>query len=168
MSLKDEETICPWCQTEIVWDPEIGPEEECPHCLNELGDYRSIDLKVKQTGQSLAFGDEEEEEEEDISDAWEDFEQPAELDLYGERVQQLTDAQEEAPECTSCHEFMLLAGDEIVDQPTYVPNVPPLLQEAFLPAPFTLQVYVCPSCFKVEKYLSESDRIAMVNRLKQE
>jgi hypothetical protein len=166
MSLKDEETICPWCQTEIVWDPEIGPEEECPHCLNELGDYRSIDLKVKQTGQSLAFGDED--EEDDGSDAWEDFEQPAELDSYGERVQRLTDVQEEAPECTSCHEFMLLAGNEVLAQATYIPHVSSVLQEAFLPAPFTLQVYVCPSCFKVEKYLSEPDRIAMVNRLKQE
>jgi hypothetical protein len=30
MNEKDE-VICPWCHTEIVWDPEIGPEEECPH-----------------------------------------------------------------------------------------------------------------------------------------
>lgn len=42
----EEKQICPWCQTEIVWDPEIGPEAECPHCLNELGDYRSISLTV--------------------------------------------------------------------------------------------------------------------------
>jgi ribosomal protein L37AE/L43A len=38
--------VCPWCQTEIVWDPEIGPEEVCPHCLNELGDYRSVSLRI--------------------------------------------------------------------------------------------------------------------------
>lgn len=31
-----ETTVCPWCQTEIVWDEEIGPEEECPHCNNPL------------------------------------------------------------------------------------------------------------------------------------
>ncbi len=53
----NEEIVCPWCQTEIVWDPEIGPEDECPHCFNELNDYRSIDLKVKQTGQPLRFDD---------------------------------------------------------------------------------------------------------------
>ena len=51
----NEEIVCPWCQTEIVWDPEIGPEDECPHCFNELNDYRSIDLKVKQTGQRSAL-----------------------------------------------------------------------------------------------------------------
>lgn len=44
----EEKQICPWCQTEIVWDPEIGPEAECPHCLNELGDYRSISLTVSE------------------------------------------------------------------------------------------------------------------------
>ncbi|WP_211746726.1 hypothetical protein [Paenibacillus sp. Marseille-Q4541] len=31
-----ETTVCPWCQTEIVWDEELGPEEECPYCHNPL------------------------------------------------------------------------------------------------------------------------------------
>lgn len=31
-----ETTVCPWCQTEIVWDEELGPEEECPYCSNPL------------------------------------------------------------------------------------------------------------------------------------
>ncbi|SFS43185.1 hypothetical protein [Paenibacillus sp. 453mf] len=31
-----ETTVCPWCQTEIVWDEELGPEEECPYCNNPL------------------------------------------------------------------------------------------------------------------------------------
>lgn len=31
-----ETTVCPWCQTEIVWDEELGPEEECPYCDNPL------------------------------------------------------------------------------------------------------------------------------------
>ena len=64
----NEEVVCPWCQTEIVWDPEIGPEDECPHCFNELNDYRSIDLKVKQTGQPLRFNEQEyAESDEDLS-----------------------------------------------------------------------------------------------------
>lgn len=38
--------ICPWCQTEIVWDEEIGPEETCPYCLNELGEYRTLQIEL--------------------------------------------------------------------------------------------------------------------------
>ena len=69
----NEEIVCPWCQTEIVWDPEIGPEDECPHCFNELNDYRSIDLKVKQTGQPLRFDEQEyADSDEDLSLAWDD------------------------------------------------------------------------------------------------
>ncbi|MGZ7441734.1 hypothetical protein [Paenibacillus sp. TH7-28] len=50
-----ETTICPWCQTEIVWDEELGPEEECPYCHNELKGYRTL---------SIALGGEEELEDE--------------------------------------------------------------------------------------------------------
>lgn len=164
MNAKDE-VICPWCHTEIVWDPEIGPEDECPHCLNDLGDYRSIDLKIKQTGQPLVFG-EDTGDEDDFTDNWDDSDDS--IDSYGETVQKLTDEQEEAPECSNCHEFMLLAGAELQDKNTYIPHVPKLLNVPFLKAPFTLQVYVCPSCFKVEKFLADADRITLVERLKQE
>lgn len=50
-----ETTICPWCQTEIVWDEELGPEEECPYCHNELKGYRTL---------SIALSSEEEFEDE--------------------------------------------------------------------------------------------------------
>ena len=43
--------------------------------------------------------------------AWDDSDEP--LDKYGEKVQHMTDEQEEAPECSSCHELMLLAGTEV-------------------------------------------------------
>jgi len=63
--MSDHETqVCPWCQTEIVWDPEIGPEEVCPHCLNELGDYRSVSLKVEELDPD-ADDEADEEDEED-------------------------------------------------------------------------------------------------------
>ncbi|MNH95501.1 hypothetical protein D3C73_481500 [compost metagenome] len=164
MSTMDE-VICPWCQTEIVWDPEIGPEDECPHCFNELGDYRSIDLKGKPPGQPLIFG-EDVEDEEDLSTAWDESDEP--LDSYGAAVQKLTDGQEEAPECSSCHEFMLLAGTEQQAGEAFTVNKSPLIKNAFLTAPFTMDVYVCPSCFKVEKYLSDTDRVIMVERIKHE
>lgn len=38
----NERMICPWCSTEIVWDPECGAEDHCPHCEMELTDYRSL------------------------------------------------------------------------------------------------------------------------------
>ncbi|RRJ64462.1 hypothetical protein EHV15_17185 [Paenibacillus oralis] len=41
-----ETTICPWCQTEIVWDEELGPEDECPHCHNELKGYRTVSITL--------------------------------------------------------------------------------------------------------------------------
>ncbi|NQX59326.1 hypothetical protein [Paenibacillus qinlingensis] len=163
----NEEVVCPWCQTEIVWDPEIGPEEECPHCFNELNDYRSIDLKVKQTGQKLRFNEQEyAESDEDLSLAWDDSDEP--LDKYGEKVQQLTDEQEEAPECSSCHEFLLLAGTEVTSGASFTPSIPKTLGSAFLTGPFTTDVYVCPSCFRVEKVLSDTDRLLMVERIKSE
>lgn len=40
----EEQVVCPWCLTEIVWDEEIGPEQHCPHCSNELSAYRTIEL----------------------------------------------------------------------------------------------------------------------------
>lgn len=51
-----ETTVCPWCQTEIVWDEELGPEEECPYCHNELKGYRTLNIDI---------GDEEQDEAED-------------------------------------------------------------------------------------------------------
>ncbi|EHS58292.1 hypothetical protein [Paenibacillus sp. Aloe-11] len=37
-----EMTICPWCSMEIIWDEELGPEEECPYCHNDLKGYSDI------------------------------------------------------------------------------------------------------------------------------
>lgn len=161
----NEEVVCPWCQTEIVWDPEIGPEDECPHCFNELKDYRSIQLTVKQTGQPLRFEEEPDEEGEDFTAAWEGFDEP--LDRYGEAVQSITDEQEEAPECSGCHEFMLLAGKETVSGESFDPHISKTIGRAFIQAPFSLDVYVCPSCFKVEKLLSDTDRMLMVQAIKE-
>ncbi|MEW9699706.1 hypothetical protein [Paenibacillus sp. SI8] len=159
----NEEVVCPWCQTEIVWDPEIGPEEECPHCFNELNDYRSIKLTVKQTGQPLRFK-EDVEPDEDLSTAWDGSDEP--LDGYGEAIQRISDEQEEAPECSGCHEFMLLAGNEVMGD-SFTPHIPKLLGRAFVSGPLTMNVYVCPSCFKVEKFLSDTDRLLMVEQIKE-
>ncbi|KIL37871.1 hypothetical protein SD70_30160 [Gordoniibacillus kamchatkensis] len=173
--MNEQNTICPWCQTEIVWDPEIGPEEVCPHCFNELGSYRSIQVNLK-TGASRHEPDgEPDEDDEDVldEDEWDGLDVPdaewvggEDLDTYGEAVQACLEQQEEAPECVSCRELMLHAGDQEVAKEAFTPVVPLPLGKPFLHAPYKLQVYVCPSCFKVETRLGEADRLLMVEALK--
>ncbi|WP_281939639.1 hypothetical protein [Paenibacillus tyrfis] len=159
---QSENQVCPWCHTEIVWDPEIGPEEECPHCFNELSDYRSINLKVESSDSGIQYDDEEE-----LDDDLELSDEELQLaDDYGEGVQQLLDSQEEAPECSSCHSFMLLAGTESVSE-AFVPFVHPALGKPLLQASFSVQVYLCPSCFRVERQLAETDRLALVEQLRE-
>lgn len=159
---QSHEQVCPWCQTEIVWDPEIGPEETCPHCLNELGDYRSVKLNLGPDG------DEEDNDdlEEDLDfndDEYEDFDG---MDEYEEGVQRLLDTQEDTPECPTCHSFMLLAGTRNMAA-DFVPSVPQSLNVPLLKPGFGMKLFVCPSCFKVEQVLSERERLAMIELLKE-
>lgn len=155
--------VCPWCHTEIVWDPEIGPEDTCPHCLNELGDYREIKLKVKQDGQRIVFDDEDDDEDWDEADVLDN--EPEWMDEYEEGVQRLLDQQEEAPECSVCRSLMLAAGT-VATPESFVPQVREELGEPLLRKDFAAQLYVCPSCFKTERILSEPDRLAMIELLK--
>lgn len=153
------DSLCPWCHTEIVWDPEIGPEETCPHCFNELGDYRSINITVKPSDQQITY-DDEEEDDYDLSD--EDLEL---IDEYEEGVQRVLDSQEDAPECAACHSLMLYAGTQNGSQ-GFAPFVHGNLKQPLLKASFSSQVYVCPSCFKVEYSLAVEDRLAMIELLR--
>lgn len=174
--------ICPWCQTEIVWDPEIGPEETCPHCLNELGGYRTIKFDLDHDGEGSDHGehgdhavseDEDPEGTEDndlavddsIGDYLDDYENEYH-DEYAEKVTECIDTQEEAPECTNCHELMLLAGVRQIDGPNYTPVAPVPLGKPFLTAPIRIQLYVCPSCFKTDTYLAQEHRDAIVETFK--
>lgn len=173
--------ICPWCNTEIVWDPEIGPENECPHCFNELGAYRTIKLKLK-SGEPLSLDEEDEEEADRAHDAdgfdlphlgeagdelLDDYDDDAAeyRDEYDIKVEQCIDFQEEAPECGSCRELMLLAGHRTVSG-DFAPVAPKPLGRAFLTAPYKVDVYVCPSCFRTGEFLSQEIRLRMMNILK--
>ncbi|MCR8644912.1 hypothetical protein NV379_19850 [Paenibacillus sp. N1-5-1-14] len=162
-----EQTFCPWCQTEIVWDPEIGPEEECPHCFNELSEYRSLSIDVDGS-------DNEGEHDEEATtapsnlplsneDLWDDA--PAGDDAYRDMVNQCMDTQLEAPDCAACRELMLFAGTQNVKNKHFTPIVPQALGVPFLTGPFEYHVYVCPSCFRVEHLLSDHDRKTMIERL---
>jgi len=168
---KEKETICPWCQTEIVWDPEIGPEEQCPHCWNELGNYRSVNLNIlaqdADDDDRIEAGEDEDMDAEYDDDADGDEWEPVANDSYGEMVQQCLDEQEEAPECPNCREFLLLAGKQTVDGNGYAPSEPAALGAPFLKPPYALNVYVCPSCFRFEYVLDEKDKLAMIDKLRQ-
>lgn len=175
--------VCPWCQTEIVWDPEIGPEDTCPHCLNDLGGYRTVKFHLDHDGEALEdhdHGDDADLEDEDADESPDDEDLDVEeglddylddyeneyRDEYAEKVTECIDTQEEAPECTNCHELMLLAGIRRIDGPNYTPVVPTPLGKPFLPAPVNVQLYVCPSCFKTDTYLAQEHREAIVRTFK--
>ncbi|WP_010272398.1 hypothetical protein [Paenibacillus senegalensis] len=156
--MSEHATVCPWCQSEIIWDPDTGPESECPYCYNELGDYRSITLQLE---------DEEGEEgglfQQDSESLLEE-----EKDGYADNVDRLLDRQEETPECSSCHQFMLLSGRQTISEAGYTPLVPAGSSGPFLTPPFSIKLYICPSCFKTESYLSEQDRQALIRTLRQD
>ncbi|MDB5055071.1 MAG: hypothetical protein JWM44_3121, partial [Bacilli bacterium] len=158
--------ICPWCQMEIIWDAELGPENECPHCLNELGQYRTIPLGDPLNKAAVRMEHEEDEEDNDDQDTDVDLDEEdgmdelddydvimAPLDSYGERVMQCLDTQIETPECFRCQEIMLFSGIQKVESSAFIPEIPAALGVPFLRAPFELHLYVCPSCFKSEAML---------------
>jgi hypothetical protein len=178
----NEQQICPWCQMEIIWDPEFGPEEECPHCLNELKGYRSLPLnEAIEHETDLDMDDEDTESDEEIAkaavmdkdfeeDDTDDYEANLEeikaKDIYHEGVMQCLDTQLEVPECFRCQELMLLAGVQTVDSSRFVPEIPVSLGQPFVPQSFKLQLYVCPSCFTTESMLSHEDRELMIKVIK--
>ena len=57
--MKELQTVCPWCESDIIWDPEIGPEKFCPHCDNEISGYRTLEIDAQ-------FAEEEEEESDEV------------------------------------------------------------------------------------------------------
>jgi hypothetical protein len=151
---------------EIIWDPEFGPEEECPHCLNELKEYRSLPLDAEPVIEAdLGEAVEEEEEEEDDYEAL--LEETKAKDKYHEGVMQCLDTQLEVPECFRCQELMLLAGVQTIDSNRFVPEIPASLGRSFLPKSIDLQLYVCPSCFTTESMLSQDNRDLMVKIIKE-
>ncbi|WP_322903267.1 hypothetical protein [Paenibacillus campi] len=193
-------TVCPWCHSEIVWDPELGPEEFCPHCGNELSGYRTL---------SIELDDEDEQEHAPVVareqaleaaemaqmadrqqgglasraatllDEAELFQQPNLSSLktvesygddsfnmveYEQQVEQLLDGQEEIPQCPHCQEYMLLSGTQQMGTSGFTP-VQMTANAAFLPVPYTVNVYVCPSCFHVHQSLDEAARLHLIDAL---
>jgi len=163
-----EATICPWCQTEIVWDEELGPEPYCPHCDNELTGYRTISLDVDGPDNGDEADAEEDRGRRTVDDGDGFRRADARLMSIGDKVDRIVDGQEEAPECPLCRTYMMEAGSQPGGGEGYEPSVPETLGKAFLPGPFRVVWFVCPSCFTVQQRLSEQDRHFMLKRLAEE
>jgi hypothetical protein len=148
MSEDKSATVCPWCQTEIVWDEEVGPEETCPHCFNELNDYRS--LHVHLDGDDLELTD----DDDDLT----------ELNGYEAAVKKRLEQQEDGMECVRCQDEMVLAGAMKVEEGQFVPVPSSDSAPGFLKPPFRMNMFVCPSCFQVSYSLSDEDRVRLVNQ----
>ena len=163
-------TICPWCDTEIVWDEVLGPEEECPYCHNELQQYRSLNVNIevdeeeeidKQAAHPHKHDHDEPEEK-----GWSNFGWGDDAMLFGtademkyqEGVDRLLQEQVDVPECPQCREYMLLMGQETIAAEQFTPQVSEVLNSPLVQAPFKLDVYVCSSCFQVAKRLGQAER----------
>ncbi|MGN7457641.1 hypothetical protein ACTHPH_22755 [Paenibacillus pasadenensis] len=184
--------ICPWCDSELVWDEEIGPEEVCPHCSNELGGYRTLSVGGAQAeeedeGAGLAAGhagaaartagaasrsveglDEEADWEAGDDTGWAGAGRPQSWLRADEKVQRILDDQEEMPECPSCREYMLHAGTNTLGAGSFSPVEPPSLKKPLLPDSIRLQLYVCPNCHEVSTKLDLGSRTFLAERLDQE
>lgn len=164
--------ICPWCQTDIIWDEEIGREEMCPHCFNELKDYRSIELNENNNDEASSdfkiAGSEINEDmiDEETEKLLEKINEPQDLIDYESTVETYRKAQEDFLECVHCHEQMIYAGQQSFDKHQYKPSTPNGLLTPFLKAPYSVDVHICPVCFEVRHILSEKDRLEMIHKLK--
>ncbi|SEN78121.1 hypothetical protein [Paenibacillus sp. OV219] len=179
----EDHAICPWCHTEIVWDEEIGPERNCPHCENELSGYRTLQIGMELEDEETDTVDSN--EQEDDTDWEEEYEDEgegegshshshdlSELRPYNrdqlaleETMNRILDDQLEAPECPSCREFMIEAGTQTVKEKRFTPKVSAALGEPILEAPFELVLYVCPSCFHTQNRLSVKGQERLVSLL---
>ncbi|GAC42684.1 hypothetical protein [Paenibacillus popilliae] len=166
--------ICPWCDTEIVWDEELGPEKECPHCQNELNNYRTLNVELEMEVDEGTASREREDGEESEEKGWSNFGwddvsvlySDTDTFRYQEGVDQILHSQVEVPECPHCREYMLLAGTEAISGTSFEPARPEALAAPLLQPPFKLNVYVCTSCFQVSKILAAPYREAMMENVR--
>lgn len=150
----EQTRICPWCQTEIVPDPELGLEEVCPNCMNELSDYRTISLDYDIEEENQPAGHDELEDE---------FERRQSLERgVGKRLE----VQDETMLCHTCEEDMLFAGERVVSSDQFYPDKQ--MPTPILIAPFRQEMFVCPWCARVAYRLGENERMALSDQLLQE
>lgn len=159
------QTTCPWCESDIIWDKEIGPEKYCPHCENELSGYRTLEIDAEL--------DEEEDHETQYGDDDSDWDDDDKGILRTTReiavnnaVQSLLNEQYEMPECTNCREYMVEAGTQSVgEQGGFEAKKAPESGLPLVNNNMKVIWYVCPSCYRTDSYLSLNDRKQMLDAL---
>ncbi len=190
----EEQVICPWCLTEIVWDEEMGPETRCPHCDNELSSYRTIELgydedeveedEYERARQLKNYSDnrkaaaqyddaeedaEDEEQEPDTRNWGDTGDGVRNLDIarfaVEENMQRVLDDQDEVPECPLCREYMLELGSHTMNAPFFESRVAPSIGSPLLETPFKVNLYVCPSCHHTASLLSRQAQGELLDKL---
>ena len=176
----EQSTVCPWCQTEITWDEEVGPENVCPYCENELGDYRTLNVEIERDDDTEdgSGGDGAKSARAEgagirsrLSDDMDmDSFRPVNLRLIAleGKLEAILNEQLEVPECPSCREYMIEAGTQTVGTEGWEPAVPPAVRRAILPAPFRLVWYICPNCHHAHSRLAPEDRERLLGNLEGE
>jgi len=166
--MKELQTVCPWCESDIIWDPEIGPEKFCPHCDNEISGYRTLELDAQ-------FAEEEEEDESYNDAEGDDWEEETSIlrstreIAANSRIQGLLDEQFEMPECSNCREYMLEVGEQAMsEQIQFVPVTIKQTGKQLVPQNMKVTWYVCPSCYRTDSYISVHDRKHMLDALAEE
>lgn len=166
--------LCPWCQSEIPVEEGQEPDKYCPVCDNEIDGYRTLRVDIggseDDEDEDRRFADDEDEDvaafdEEEWNDALSFRESGPDGLIVEETAERLLDEQEHVPECPSCREYMLEAGEMNVAPERFRARVSPSLAGAMLDAPFSLTLYVCPACFTTQTLLSESGREQLIKRL---
>lgn len=166
-----DKTVCPWCQTEIVWDEETGPEEQCPYCYNDLKDYRTItigedkDEPVEENKENRASVlDDDYEVLDDEIKAWTQAFDDEAVDVYRyeQKVKALQQEQEDMETCPTCHEVMIVAGTAPIGGGNF--QAIEALKEA-LQSPLQVKVLMCPSCFLLKWKLADEQRISIIDHL---
>lgn len=161
----EDRQLCSWCATEIVWDEEIGPESHCPHCDNELRDYRSVEVSLDDRAEADGVDNGDGANEEWLEDEEGYTRTSRSMLAAGSVMQRIIDEQDEAPECPSCREYMLEAGTQTIGGEQFQPFVPEATGQQILPNPFRVKWYICPSCHQASSQLALEERLHMLKKL---
>ncbi len=146
--------VCPWCEMEIYGESELGEDSKrCPHCENDLGDYRIVNLDL---------GMDEEEDEDVLTEANPQTETEEAVEVYfgpfEQVVRNIQDAHDETWECSNCEEMMIQVSEHTVESSNWNPITLSGWNQPLLSAPFQVTSWICPGCFRMEQALSEKDR----------
>lgn len=174
-----EATICPWCQTEIVWDQELGPEEECPYCHNELDGYRTLTFNVDSDDSESGEGLDEYQEDGEGGHAHTHsnsgrgaahlFHEAGHDPLvYETAVEKLLDTQDVVPECPHCREYMIFSGHHTLDGDGFKAAILPGYVKPLLQSKLQYNVFICPSCFHISQFLEDKGRLPFMKAVSKE